>query len=435
MTQQLLQFCVLMGAFVGFLAIGVPVFFAMGLASLAFIAATAGQVPWNILASTLVQGMDSFAFLAIPFFFLAGELMNTGGITRRLLAFASALVGHIRGGLSHVAILASMVFSGVSGSAVADASAIGAALIPAMKEQKYPAEYSAAVVAAAATMGPVIPPSIAFVVYALVTETSVGRLFLAGAVPGLLMGMWLLATATWLAHRRGFPYSSRASLARLWSAFRDAIFALMMPVIILGGIAGGIVTPTEAGVIAVVYAAFVGRFVYRELRVADLWRIVRESATGSGLILLMVAASGTFSWLVANMAIGGTLVQFFTSLTDSRWVMLVVINLFFLVWGLALEPPVALVTMVPLLVPLAAAYQIDLVHLGVIVVVNLMIGQLTPPSGIITFLTAQLAGAPLAAVFREAFPFTVALIVVLMLVTFVPAITLWVPDLFMGRGG
>ncbi len=435
MTQQLLQFCVLMGAFIGLLAFGVPVFFAMGLASLAFIAAAGGQVPYNILASTLVQGMDSFAFLAIPFFFLAGELMNTGGITRRLLAFASALVGHIRGGLSHVAIIASMVFSGVSGSAVADASAIGAALIPAMKEERYPAEYAAAVVAAAATMGPVIPPSIAFVVYALVTETSVGRLFLAGAVPGLLMGAWLLATASWLAHRRGYPYSRRASLSRLLGTFRDALFALVMPVIILGGIAGGIVTPTEAGVVAVVYAALVGRFVYRELRLKDLWRIVRESSIDSGLILLMVAASGTFSWLVANMAIGSTLVQFFTSLTDSRWAMLIIINLFFLVWGLALEPPVALVTMVPLLVPLAAAYEIDLIHLGVIVVVNLMIGQLTPPSGIVTFLTAQLAGAPLAEVFREAVPFMVALIVVLVLVTFVPAITLWVPDALMGRGG
>ena len=185
-----------MGACRGGLALGVPVFFAMGLASLSFILAMGGQVPFNVLASTLIQGIDSFAFLAIPFFFIAGELMNTGGITRRLLAFASALIGHVRGGLSHVAIVASMVFSGVSGSAVADASAIGGALIPAMKSQRYPPEYAAAVVAAAATMGPVIPPSIAFVVYALVTETSVGELFLAGALPGLLMGIWLLATAS-----------------------------------------------------------------------------------------------------------------------------------------------------------------------------------------------------------------------------------------------
>ncbi len=434
MIAQLIPFCVLMGAFLAFLMIGVPVFFAMGLASLAFIASTGGDVPYNVLASTLVQGIDSFAFLAIPFFFLAGDLMNTGGITRRLLALASALVGHIRGGLSHVAIIASMVFSGVSGSAVADASAIGSAIIPAMKEDGYPAEYAAAVVAASATMGPVIPPSIAFVVYALVSETSVGRLFLAGAIPGLLMALWLLATATWLAHRREFPFSTRASLRRILVALRDAIFALVMPVIILGGIVGGVVTPTEAGVIAVVYAALVGMFVYRELRVSELWRIVRESSVNSGLILLMIAASGTFSWLVANMAIGDALVQFFTSLTDSRWVMLIVINTFFFVWGLALEPPVALVTMVPLLVPLANAYDIDLIHLGVIVVLNLMIGQLTPPSGVVTFLTAQLADAPLAAVFREAFPFAIALIVVLLLVTFVPALALWLPGLLMGGG-
>lgn len=435
MLQQLLPFCVLMGAFLALLALGVPVFFAMGLASLSFILAMGGQVPFNVLASTLIQGIDSFAFLAIPFFFVAGELMNTGGITRRLLAFAAALVGHIRGGLSHVAIVASMVFSGVSGSAVADATAIGGALIPAMKAQKYPPEYAAAVVAAASTMGPVIPPSIAFVVYALVTETSVGELFLAGALPGLMMGIWLLAAASLIARRRAFPFSPRATVARVFATLRDAIFALLMPVIILGGIVGGVVTPTEAGVIAVVYAALVGLFVYREMRLADLWRVLCESTINSGLILLMVAASGTFSWLVANMAIGDTLVKFFTSLTDSRWVMLAVINVFFLVWGLALEPPVALVTMVPLLVPLANAYQIDLIHLGVVVVLNLMIGQLTPPSGVITFLTAQIAGAPLGAVFREATPFMVALLVVLLLITYVPAIALWLPGLLMGRPG
>lgn len=433
MSAQLLQFCVLIGAFLALMVAGVPVFFAMGLASLAFILATGGQVPMNVLASSLVQGIDSFAFLAIPFFFLAGELMNTGGITRRLLAFAAALVGHIRGGLSHVAILGAMVFSGVSGSAVADASAIGSAIIPAMKEQTYPPEYAAAVVAAAATMGPIIPPSIAFVVYALVTEVSIGRLFLAGAVPGLLMGVYLLITASYVAKKRAFPYSPRASLRRLWSSLRDAVVPLAMPVIILGGIIGGVATPTEAGVIAVLYAAVVGVFVYRELKLSDLWRITTESMINSGLILLMIAASGIFSWLVANMAIGQTLVTFFTSLTDSRWVMLVIINLFFLVWGLALEPAVALVTLVPLLVPVANAYQIDLVQLGVVVVLNLMIGQLTPPSGVITFLTAQIAAAPIDAVFREALPFTIALLLVLVLVTFVPALSLWLPDLLMPK--
>jgi tripartite ATP-independent transporter DctM subunit len=431
MTAQLLQFALLLGAFLGFLAIGVPVFFAMGLASVVFIVAAGGQVPLNVLASSLVQGIDSFAFLAIPFFFLAGDLMNTGGITRRLLDFAAALVGHIRGGLSHVAILASMVFSGVSGSAVADASAIGSALIPAMKDDGYPPAYAAAVVAAAATMGPIIPPSIAFVVYALVTEVSIGKLFLAGAIPGLLMGVYLLVTASLIARRRAFPFTPAAGGARLWASAKRASLALAMPVIILGGIVGGVTTPTEAGVIAVLYAAIVGLFVYRELRWRDLWTITRESTINSGLILLMVAASGIFSWLVANMAVGETLVKFFTALTDSRLVMLVVINLFFLVWGLALEPAVALVTLVPILVPVANAYQIDLVHLGVIVVLNLMIGQLTPPSGVITFLTAQIAGAPIARVFGEAFPFAVALVLVLLLVTFVPPLALWLPSALM----
>lgn len=433
MTGQLLQLALLLGAFLAFMGFGVPVFFAMGLSSLVFILATGGSVPLNVLATSMIQGIDSFAFLAIPFFFLAGDLMNTGGITRRLLAFAASLVGHIRGGLSHVAILGTMVFSGVSGSAVADASAIGSAMIPAMKKENYPPAYAAAVVAAAATMGPVIPPSIAFVVFALVTDVSVGRLFLAGAIPGLLMGVYLLITAYWIARRRNFPRAKRASAAQVAHSFADALLALAMPVIIIGGIVGGAVTPTEAGALAAVYAGLVGLFVYRELKARDVARIVTESAINSGLILLMIAASGIFSWLVANLALGETLVTFFTSLTDSRWVMLVIINVFFLIWGLALEPAVALITLVPLLVPVAKAYGIDMVQLGVVVVLNLMIGQLTPPSGVITFLTAQIANAPLEKVFREAWPFTLALIAVLALVTFIPALALWLPEMLMGK--
>lgn len=425
------MFGLLMAAFIGLAVVGVPVFFAMGLASLVFVLFTDGAVPLNVLASALVQGIDSFSFLAIPFFFLAGELMNTGGITRRLLAVASALVGHVRGGLSHVAVLASMVFSGVSGSAVADASAIGSSVIPAMKEQGYPPAYAAAVVAAASTMGPIIPPSIAFVVYALVSEVSIGKLFLAGAIPGLLMGLYLLATATLVARRRNFPFTQRAGRAVLWHAVRDALPALAMPVVILGGIVGGVTTPTEAGVAAVLYALLVGLFVYRELDWRQIARITRDSMIASGMILLTIAASGIFSWLVANMAIGDTLARMLLALTDSRWAMLALINVVLLVWGLALEPAVALVTLVPVLVPIANAYQIDLVHLGVVVVLNLMIGQLTPPSGVITFLTAQIAGAPLNEVFREALPFTLALILVLLLVTFVPALALWLPGVLM----
>lgn len=430
--HQLVMFALLMGAFLAFAAIGVPVFFAMGLAALVFVLFSGGAVPLNVLASSLVQGMDSFAFLAIPFFFLAGELMNTGGITRRLLAFAQAVVGHIRGGLSHVAVVGSVVFSGVSGSAVADASAIGSSLIPSMKQSGYPAAYAAAVVAAASTMGPIIPPSIAFVVYALVSEVSIGKLFLAGAIPGLLMAVYLLVTASLIARRRNFPFSERATGPQFRQALWAALPALLMPVIILGGIVGGVTTPTEAGVVAVLYAILVGRYLYRELTWRQVARITQEAMVNSGLILLTIAAAGIFSWLVANLALGETLATTLKSLTDERWVMLALINIVLLLWGLALEPAVALVTLVPVLVPIANAYGIDLVHLGVIVVLNLMIGQLTPPSGVITFLTAQLAGAPLNAVFREALPFTLALILVLLLVTYVPLLSLWLPGVLIG---
>lgn len=425
--EQVLLFGLLMVAFMAFALMGVPVFFAMGLGALVFIAFSDGAVPLNILASSMVQGMDSFAFLAIPFFFLAGELMNTGGITRRLLNFASAAVGHIRGGLSHVAILASMVFSGVSGSAVADASAIGTSMIPAMKEKGYPGAYAAAVVAAAATMGPIIPPSIAFVIYALVSDVSVGQLFLAGAVPGLLMGLYLLGAASWVAHRRRLPFSERTTMRAVLAALVDALPALAMPVIIIGGIVGGVVTPTEAGILAVLYAVVVSVFFYRELTWRKTWEICCECMVSSGIILLTIAASGIFSWLVANMAIGETLATTLKALTDNPLLMLALINIVLLLWGLALEPAVALVTLVPVLIPVANAYGIDLVHLGVIVVLNLMIGQLTPPSGVITFLTAQIAGAPLHSVFKEALPFTLALVAVLMIVTYVPVVSLWLP--------
>lgn len=430
--MAVLQFGLLLGAFILFLGLGVPVFFSMGLASLVFILVQGGSVPLNVLASSLVQGIDSFSFLAIPFFFLAGDLMNTGGITRRLLVFSSALVGHVRGGLSHVAIVASMIFSGVSGSAVADASAIGSVLIPAMKADRYPPAYAAAVVASAATMGPIIPPSIAFVVYALLADVSVGRLFLAGVLPGFLMGAYLMLAAWLLARRRRFASSPRASFETVRATFGGASLALVMPLIIIGGIVFGVVTPTEAGVVAVVYGLVVGVLVFRDLRPRDLFRLCTDSMVNACTILLMIAAAGIFSWLVANMNLGELLVRFFTGLTTSRWVMLLIINAFFLVWGLALDIVVGMVVIVPLLVPVANAYGIDLVHFGVIVTLNLLIGELTPPSGVVLFISAGIAGARLEDVFREAVPFAAALVVVLALVTYVPALSLWLPNLLMG---
>jgi tripartite ATP-independent transporter DctM subunit len=427
------QFASLLGSFLIFLGLGVPVFFAMGLASLVFILFQGGGVPLNVLASSLVQGIDSFSFLAIPFFFLAGDLMNTGGITRRLLAFSSSVVGHVRGGLSHVAIVASMIFSGVSGSAVADASAIGSVMIPAMKADRYPPAYAAAVVASAATMGPIIPPSIAFVVYALLAEVSVGRLFLAGVVPGVLMGVYLMVAAWLIARRRGFAYSPRASFRTVRATFAGASVALVMPLIIMGGIVFGVVTPTEAGVVAVVYGLVVGVLIFRDLKVRALFRICTDSMINACTILLMIAAAGIFSWLVANMNLGELLVRFFTGLTTRRWVMLLIINVFFLIWGLALDIVVGMVVMVPLLIPIAKAYGIDLVQFGVMVTLNLLIGELTPPSGVVLFISAGIAGARLEDVFREAVPFAIALVAVLGLVTYVPALSLWLPNLLMGK--
>jgi C4-dicarboxylate transporter DctM subunit len=282
-------------------------------------------------------------------------------------------------------------------------------------------------------MGPIIPPSIAFVVYALLAEVSVGRLFLAGVVPGVLMGLYLMAAAWVIARRRGFAYAPRASLATVRRTFAGASLALVMPLIIMGGIVFGVVTPTEAGVVAVVYGLVVGVLVFRDLRPRHLFRVCTDSMLNACTILLMIAAAGIFSWLVANMDLGAILVRFFTGLTTRRWAMLLIINVFFLIWGLALDIVVGMVVMVPLLIPVANAYHIDLVHFGVIVTLNLMIGELTPPSGVVLFISAGIAGARLEDVFREAAPFAAALVAVLALVTYVPALSLWLPTLLMGK--
>ena len=288
-----------------FLALmGLPIFVSMGLSAVIYSLIFWSDSSFLTIATQMVEFLNNFSYLAVPFFFLAGDLMNAGGITRRLVTFSSAVLGHVRGGLSHVNIVASMIFSGVSGSAVADASAVGSVLIPAMKEEGYPPAYAAAVTAAASTIGPVIPPSIPLVVYGLLTEQSIGRLFLAGAIPGTLVGIYLIIASAIVSKKRGYPSRPRASLKEMLVSGLDAVAALGMPLIIIVGIVSGVVTPTEAGVLAVAYALIIGLFIYKELKWRDLPALFAHSMLSSAYIMAIIASAGIFSYLVAELRAG-----------------------------------------------------------------------------------------------------------------------------------
>jgi tripartite ATP-independent transporter DctM subunit len=429
----ILPLVVLLCSFLAFALLGLPVFISMGLASVVYCTIFWSTSSFTTIAAEMVEFLNNFAFLCVPFFILAGDLMNAGGITRRLVGFSTAIMGHIRGGLSHVNIAASMIFSGVSGSAVADTSAIGSVLIPAMKEDGYPAAYAAAVTAASSTIGPIIPPSIPLVIYGLLNEQSIGRLFLAGAVPGIMIGLFLLVVSYLISKRRNYPARPRASFRQILKSAFDAAFALVMPLIIIGGIVSGIVTPTEAGVLAVGYALVIGLFVYRELSFTGLPRLFCRSIIYSSYILAIIATAGIFSYLVAEMRAGEVLLNFFTSISQSKWVILCILNVFFLIWGCILEPMTALVVVVPMLMPLVKAVGIDPIHFGVVVVLNLMIALFTPPVGIGLYLATTLSGERFSLVIRETPPFLIALLLALIFVTFVPELSLWLPRVFMGQ--
>jgi tripartite ATP-independent transporter DctM subunit len=429
----ILPLVILIAGFLVFAFLGLPVFVSMGLASVVYCLVFWQTSSLTTVAAEMVEILNNFAFLAIPFFFLAGDLMNASGITRRLVNFSSAIIGHIKGGLSHVNIIASMIFSGVSGSAVADTSAIGSVLIPAMRKEGYSGAYAAAVTAASSTIGPLIPPSIPLIIYGLLTEQSIGRLFLAGAIPGFLVGLYLIIASWFISKRRNYPAQPRASLKEIVRSAIDAAFALVMPLVIVVGIVSGLVTPTEAGALAVAYALVVGLFVYRELNFRDLPRYFARSMLGSAYVMAIIAAAGIFTYLIAEMQAGEILAEFFTSLSQSRWVILCIINVFFLIWGCIIEPMSALLVVVPMLMPLVKAMGIDPIHFGVVIVLNLMIALITPPVGIVLYLATSISGEQFHSVVREMPPFLLALIAALICVTFIPSLSLWLPGVLMGQ--
>ena len=424
---------VLMVGFVALILIGVPIAFAMGFATLLAIIAH-GEMPFSLLAQRALVGADSYALLAIPFFILAGNLMNYGGITSRLIAFANAVVGRFRGGLAQTTVLSTMLFSGISGSAVADATALGKVLIPAMKKQGYGAPFAGGLMAAASVNGPIIPPSIPMVIYGLSVGkgVSIAALFLGGVVPGLLLGLSLMVMAYYISVKRNYPVFERVSWREIPRRALPALWAMMMPVIILVGVTGGIFTVTESAAVAVLYAAFIGLVVYRELKLADLLPILVQTALDTALVMFIIALASGFGYLMAISGLPREIAAWISSISTDPYVILLLINVLLLIVGCFMEAIAAMLILIPVLIPIVQAVGIDLVHFGLIMVFNLMLGLLTPPVGILLYICANFAEIRLEEEIKAALPFLAMGLLVLALITYFPALVLWLPNLVLG---
>ncbi|APW39315.1 hypothetical protein RD110_20580 [Rhodoferax koreense] len=378
---------------------------------------------------TLVSGVDSPALVAVPLFVLAGEVMNHGGLTRRLIDWSTAMVGHFRGSLSQVAMTTNLVMAGISGSAVADATATGALLIPAMKKEGYQPGYAAAVIAAGAMLGPILPPSIPMIVYAVIANISVAKLFLAGIVPGFMLFGGYVAICAYMARRRNYLARPKVGWGEQVRSTRVAIWALMVPVLIIVGIRSGVITETEAAGVICVYALAVGVFIYRDLKLRDLGTVFYSAAKTAAVILFLLAAAGPFSWLMSEAHIATLISQSILGISKDPLVVLLVVNLLLLAVGMVFEPLPALVMFVPTLLPIQAALGIDPTHFATVVVINLMIGMLHPPVGLLILITAAIGRVRLWSVAVETLPFLAWSLLVLALVSVFPAFATWLPNL------
>ena len=414
------------------LILGVPIAYAIGISSLLYVVLLTDMSPL-IIVQQVSAGADTMVLLALPFFLLAGEIMNAGGITKRLTRLALAVIGPIPGALSFVVVVANMLVAMVSGAAIASAAAVGSTTVPMMEKSGFPKGYAAAVNAAAATIGPVIPPSVGFIIYASVSGTSVGQLFLAGTIPGILIAIAIMATCAVIARRQGHPKGERHSARELATSFWAALPGLFMPVIILGGIFGGLVTPTEAGVLAVAYGLVIGFFLYRSIKVQDLPRILLVTARRSASILFIIACASCFGFLISREVEPAAFVGFFQSVTDQRWLMLLLVTGFILLLGTVMEGGSIMIILTPLLMPVMASYGVNAVHFGVVFQLAIMIGLLTPPVGILLFVMAGVSQVPVTKILRDLWPFYLVLTAMTLLIAFVPDISLFLVNLLGGN--
>ena len=416
--------------FLVFLMLGLPIVFGLIAAPGLLLWLNGQERDIVLLYRNVYNGMDSFPLMAIPFFMLAGELMNRAGITLRLVEFAQALIGHLRGGLAHVNILSSMLFAGLSGSAVADVSALGSMMIPAMEKQGYTRRFAAAVTAASAIIGPIIPPSGIMIIYAYVMGESVAALFLAGIVPGILIGLSLMGIVWLLADKENLPPATRrASWGERGHAGLKAFWPLLTPVIIMGGILGGIFTPTEASAIAVGYAFFIGLFVLRTLKVTEIPDVLTRAGITSAIVLLLVGAAMAFKTVASLSHTPELLADIILGLSDNPLVLLFLINVLLFIVGMFLDAGPAIIILGPILGPIFLELGVDSVHFAIVMAVNLTVGLLTPPMGLVLFVTSSVSGLRVETIARATLPFLAAEIAVIFLITYFPALTLTIPRL------
>lgn len=416
-------------AIVGLSLMGLPIGLAMITGSIVYLALSGQDM--SIAAEQVLNGLNgSYILLAVPLFIFSAGLMNAGTMTDRLLRFCNLLVGRLRGGLGHVNVVQSVIFAGMSGSAIADAAGSGKMIIDMMRKgNAYPASYAAAITAATAVIGPIIPPSIPMVLYALISDSSISYLFLGGVIPGLLMALAQMAINTWMARRHDWPVAERVPLREVPRLTWDAMPALLMPVILLGGIYGGVMTPTEAAAVAAAYAFVVAAVLYRSISARETYAAVLSSARSTAAIGMLIAGALAFNYVVASENIPNTVRAMLAGYELSTWEFLLAVNIILLVLGCLLEGSTILLVVVPVLIPTAKALGIDMVHFGVVVVVNIMIGLITPPYGLLLFIVAKLSDSPLSAVVRDTMPFILAMVAALMLITYVPELVLWLPRL------
>lgn len=406
---------------------GVPIAFSMGLGSL--IGLMVDGTNLSVVAQRLFSGVNSFSLMAIPFFMLSGELMLKGGISRRLVDFAHSLIGHLTGGLGMVDILTSVIFAGISGSAAADTAAVGSIMIEPMKDRGYPGGLAAVIQATAGSLGPIIPPSLTMIIYCSLTNLSIGECFMAGVLPGLVIGIGCLAITYFYAKKLGIKGERRATLGEIWKAFKKAALALVMPLIIIGGIVGGIFTATEAGAIAVLYALVIGMFVFKEFSWKDLPKIFVDAAASSAMCLLIVAAANVFSWLVAYAKIPTIIVNFLVSMTSSKYVIMILLVIFLLIVGMFIETLSATIIVAPILMPVAAQYGIDPIQFAMVMIITLVYAGVTPPVGGVLFITMGIAKVKMKETLKYLPPYLSVVCISLLLLIFFPKISLFLPHL------
>ncbi len=416
---------ILFGVFVLLLAINVPIAIALGMAGIMALILGDMPTPPLVVAQRMFTALDSFPFMAIPFFMIAGGFMETGGMSRRLVEFAKALIGPVKGGLGIITVLACAFFAALSGSNPATVAAIGSIMIPAMVEAGYPLSFSAAITAAGGTLGVIIPPSIPMVTYGVVTNTSIGDLFLAGIVPGLLMATAIISVVVWKSNQLNLPCGEPTSLSRIFNTGKEAALALFMPVIILGGIYGGVFTPTEAAAVATVYSFIIGVFVFREIKLGDMYNIILKAATSTAVVLFVIATSSSFSWLLTSLQIPEKVAEIMLQMFSTPAIIILILNIILLFLGSFLETQAIILLVTPIIFPLALELGIHPLVLGILIVVNTSVGMITPPMAVNLFVACSLTGLSIERITRPILSFLAAEVVALLLISNVPIISLY----------